>query len=139
MSLYLLDTDIVSLFQHGHPAVYAAVARHAAADVGITVLTVEEQLSGWYTELRRAKTSQILAAVYQRMTDTVRFYAHMNIASYTEAAIARYEDLHSQKLQVRKSDLRIAAIVLAKDAVLVTRNLQDFGKIPGLMIEDWSK
>jgi tRNA(fMet)-specific endonuclease VapC len=84
MSLYLLDTDIVSLFQHGHPAVYAAVARHAAADVGITVLTVEEQLSGWYTELRRAKTSQILAAVYQRMTDTVRFYAHMNIASYTE-------------------------------------------------------
>jgi tRNA(fMet)-specific endonuclease VapC len=139
MSLYLLDTDIVSLFQRGHPAVCAAVARHAPAEVGITVMTVEEQLSGWYTELRRAKTPQILAAVYQRMADTVCFYAPMRISSFTEPAIARYDELNSQKLQVRKTDLRIAAIVLEQNAVLVTRNLVDFQQIPGLVIEDWSK
>jgi tRNA(fMet)-specific endonuclease VapC len=53
--MYLLDTDMVSLFQHGHPAVCAAVGKHSPREVAITVLTVEEQLSGWYTELRRNK------------------------------------------------------------------------------------
>jgi hypothetical protein len=47
MSLYLLDTDMVSLFQHGHAKVCAQVANHSPADIGITVITIEEQLSGW--------------------------------------------------------------------------------------------
>jgi hypothetical protein len=49
MSLYILDTDTVSLYQHGHPRVCANVKVHAVGEVVITVLTVEEQLSGWYT------------------------------------------------------------------------------------------
>ena len=55
MSLYVLDTDIVSLFQHNHPAVCAAAQSHSPTELAITVLTVEEQLSGWYKELRRAR------------------------------------------------------------------------------------
>jgi tRNA(fMet)-specific endonuclease VapC len=35
-------------------------------------------------------------------------------------------------------DLKIAAIALANDATLLTRNLSDFRKIPGLRIEDWT-
>jgi tRNA(fMet)-specific endonuclease VapC len=139
MSMYLLDTDTVSLFQHGHAAVCAAIAKHSPSEIGITVLTVEEQLSGWYKELRQAKKAPALAAVYQRMAQTVRFYAVLPIFTLTEAAIGRYADLKRLKLKVGRTDLRIAAIVLQENAVLVTANVQDFKQIPGLHIEDWSK
>ena len=42
------------------------------------------------------------------------------------------------KLNVRKMDLRIAAIVLEHRGVLVSRNLRDFQRIPNLLVEDWS-
>jgi tRNA(fMet)-specific endonuclease VapC len=35
-------------------------------------------------------------------------------------------------------DLRIAAIVLEIDAVLVTRNVRDFRRVPNLMIGNWA-
>src|SRR5437667_12267087 len=124
--LYLLDTDTVSLYQHGHPGVCAAVADHASSAVVISVMTVEEQLSGWYSELRRAKKAPMLAAIYQRMAKTVRFYAKFPILSFTEPAIARYEDLKRFKIRIGKIDLRISAIALEHDAVIVTRNVKDF-------------
>jgi len=34
-------------------------------------------------------------------------------------------------------DLKIAAICLAHDATLLTRNVADFQNIPGLRVENW--
>lgn len=73
------------------------------------------------------------------MANTVRFYSVMPVFSFTEPAIARYDELARLKLRVAKTDLRIAAIALENDAVLVTRNLRDFKRIPSLILEDWSQ
>ena len=43
---FVLDTDTLTLFQEGHPAVCAQFLQQPAGAVGITVLSVEEQLSG---------------------------------------------------------------------------------------------
>jgi tRNA(fMet)-specific endonuclease VapC len=42
------------------------------------------------------------------------------------------------KLNAGKMDLRIGAIALEHGAIVVTRNLRDFQRIPNLTAEDWS-
>jgi tRNA(fMet)-specific endonuclease VapC len=139
MSLFVLDTDILSLWQRGHPAVIQQVAAHQADDLAITVITVQEQLDGWHTRLPHAKTAKQTADLYQRLLETVHFLARVKILPYSESAVLRYEQLRKQKLNLGKMDLRIAAIVLELGMTLVTRNVRDFGRVPGLGFEDWSK
>lgn len=138
MSLYILDTDIVTLYRHGHEAVVRQALMHPPEALAITVITVEEQLSGWYGLLRRARRPADLARVYDRLAETVTFLGSTRILSFTEQAIARYEQLQSMRPRIGTMDLRIAAIALEYGATLVTRNVQDFQRIPGLVIEDWT-
>ncbi|WP_395092089.1 hypothetical protein [Armatimonas sp.] len=35
-------------------------------------------------------------------------------------------------------DLKIASIALSNQATLLTRNLRDYSKVPGLRCEDWT-
>ena len=139
MSLYVFDTDSLQLFQEQNPIVVSHVRTVAPGDLATSVVTVEEQLSGWYTQLRQAKQTERLAWAYRRLAATVRFLAQILIVDFDERAIYRCEELKKLKLKVRKMDLRIAATVLEHGAVLVTRNVRDFRQVPGLRIEDWSK
>jgi tRNA(fMet)-specific endonuclease VapC len=139
MTQYVLDTDILSLYQSGHPAVVQQVHGHAADQLAVSVISVEEQLTGWYTKLRRAKKRDHLARAYQRLASAVSFLSHAQILAFPEPAIVRYENLRTVHRHIGKNDLRIAAIVLEHGATLATRNVQDFQQIPGLKIEDWSK
>ena len=139
MSLFVLDTDILTLFQRDHATVVAQVAKHAPAEIAVSVVTVEEQLSSWYTQLRKAKGPQKLAWAYRRLAANVRFLKQAQILDYDETAIARCEDLKRLRLKIRKMDLQIAATALQCGATVVTRNVRDFTAIPGLTVEDWSK
>ncbi len=62
----------------------------------------------------------------------------MKILSFTEPAVHRFQALLRMKLNVGGMDLRIAAIALECGAVVVTRNLRDFQRVPGLVVHDWS-
>jgi tRNA(fMet)-specific endonuclease VapC len=139
MSLHVLDTDMLQLFQDENPLVAERVHATAPGDLAISVVTVEEQLSGWYTQLRKAKRPERLAWAYRRLAATVRFLNRIQIVDFDESAIRRCEQLKKRKLKVGTMDLRIAATVLEQDAILVTRNAHDFHRVPDLRIEDWSK
>ena len=136
--MFILDTDILSLYQHEHPIVVARVQACPKENRAIAVISVEEQLSGWYSLLRRARTPPKLAEAYERLAEAVMALSELRVFSFTEAAIAKYQQLLALKLQVRKYDLRIAAIALEHGATVVTRNLRDFQRVPGLTVEDWS-
>jgi tRNA(fMet)-specific endonuclease VapC len=139
MSLYVLDTDIMTLYQHGHPGVVQQVLAHPVAQLAIAVISVEEELTGWYTKLRQARKRDQLARAYQRLSESVPFFARFQILSFTEPAIVRYDSLRVAYRKIGKNDLRIAAIALEHGASVVTRNSHDFKQVAGLTIEDWSK
>ena len=48
-----------------------------------------------------------------------------------------FENLKRQRLRCGTMDLKIAAICLVHDGLLLTRNLSDFAKVPGLRVENW--
>ena len=55
MSLHILDTDHLTLFRAGHPEVVAHIAATPAAQIAVAIITVDEQLTGWYAQLRKAR------------------------------------------------------------------------------------
>ena len=65
MSLFVLDTDILSLLQDNDPVVVQHVVAHEQThQVVLTAISVEEQISGWYTYLRQARTRDRVAQAY---------------------------------------------------------------------------
>ena len=138
MTLFVLDTDILTLFQLGHATVRRNVAAHAI-HVSTSVISVEEQLTGWYSVVRQAKQVDKLARAYHQLAVNVASLAFLKVLNFDVPSIQRYESLRKAKLNVRKNDLRIAAIVLEVGATLVTRNAHDFQRVPGLIFVDWSQ
>ena len=57
---------------------------------------------------------------------------------FDDVASAAFDDLTARRVRVGTMDLRIASIALSRGLVLLTRNLGDFGKVPGLATEDWT-
>jgi tRNA(fMet)-specific endonuclease VapC len=139
MSLYILDSDTVRLLRDRNPNVEARYGAVSAPDeVATTVITVHEAVMGWHTYLLKARGPADVEFGYRELARSVRGFTTIGILEYTVAAIARFESLKQLKLNVGNNDLRIAAIALEAGATVVTRNLRDFRRVPGLMCEDWS-
>ena len=138
MSMFLLDTDHLTLYQRGHPQVLQNVAQHLTDQLAISVITVEEQLTGWQRALHQAKDDVRREQIYQRMAQTVEAISGWLVLPLSVAALARHATLIRQRLNVGSNDLKIAASALETNAIVVTRNLRDFGRVSGLLCQDWT-
>jgi tRNA(fMet)-specific endonuclease VapC len=70
---------------------------------------------------------------------TIEFFKSVELLDFDQVASDRYAELRGRKIRIGTKDLRIAAVVVAAQGILVTRNRRDFERVPGLRIEDWSK
>ena len=139
MSLWVLDTDMLSLLQLQHPGVIVQALSRLPDAVAISITTVQEVFIGRYDKVKRAKKSRDIIAAYARMEDSMNLLRKLPILSYDVAADAHFAELRRNYRRIGRNDLQIAAVALSHHATLVTRNLIDFGQIDGLPIEDWSK
>ena len=138
MALFVLDTDHVTLFQRARPLVRERVLARAPGSVVTTMVTIEVQLRGRLKALRQASNGPSLVAAYDRMHATLEFFRSLPLLAFDDSAFEQFTSLRKQRIRTGTLDLRIAAIVLAKESVLVTRNARDFSRVPGLKLEDWS-
>ena len=140
MSLYVLDTSVVGFAQQRHP-VYQQHLQNlpAGTPVVTTIGTVGEDLSGWLPACRRAADGTARVKAYARLQRGQEFYQRIGCLPFDEAAATLFDQLRAQKIRIGTNDLAIAAITLSVSGVLVTRNTLDFQRVPGLVIEDWTK
>ena len=110
MSLFVLDTDLLTLYYRGDPVVVRGVDARPPTELAISVMTVDEQLTGWYTLTRQARRSDEIARAYAHLGDSVVRLANWRILPYTEPAIARVAQLKALRLNQRSaSQLRSSA------------------------------
>jgi tRNA(fMet)-specific endonuclease VapC len=140
MTLYVVDTDILSLYQRNHLQVCARIrlARQNNLIIKTTVITVEEQYGGRLAQIRKAQNPEALILAYDLLTATFSLFSQLKILKYDRSTDDYFRQFRQQGIRIGTQDLRIASIVLAHGGIIVTRNQKDFGQVPGLTIEDWS-
>ncbi|MDF5739797.1 MULTISPECIES: type II toxin-antitoxin system VapC family toxin [unclassified Nostoc] len=88
--------------------------------------------------INRADSLNELVFASARLKDTLEDLNTLNVLLFSHDAGKICAELVKQKIRVGTEDLRIAAITLSVNGILVTRNLKDFDKVPNLRLEDWT-
>jgi tRNA(fMet)-specific endonuclease VapC len=131
--LYVFDTDVLSAVLKGRlpDAARARISGLGPEKRHTSAVTVGEL---YYGALRSSATQRWLAAIDDLLlefacldfdADSARRYGELR--AFLERSGRRLDD----------PDLRIAAICLAKDEILVSGNERHFARVPGLRYENW--
>ncbi|MEH2321491.1 type II toxin-antitoxin system VapC family toxin [Nostoc sp.] len=137
--MYIFDTAHLSLIQRNREEGKRILTRLAAVEgleVAVTVITYEEQVRGRLNLLSRAKTLDEQVLAYQGLQQLVADYQSIMIVPFSRIAALEYQRLRKAYPRLGNMDLKIAAISLTNNAILLTRNNSDFGKIVELRTED---
>ena len=138
MLQFLLDTDHLTLLEHHHPAVTRQVSQQPIGAVGLCAVTVEESLRGRLTSIAQAQDGTGCINRNARLVGSLRLFERYPIAPFDQAAENEYQKIRALHLRVGTRDQKIAAIALASNLTMVTRNRRDFGQVTGVIIVDWS-
>ncbi|MCL4178137.1 MAG: type II toxin-antitoxin system VapC family toxin [Verrucomicrobia bacterium] len=136
----MLDTNHVSELGYGTPAGFRLREGLLASgeDTATTIITVEEQLRGWLAKIHRLADPHDQIPAYQRLQERIEFFARWTVLPWNAAAADLFRKLRRQGVRIGSMDLKIACIALFHDATLLTRNINDFARVPGLTVEDWT-
>lgn len=129
----VLDTDHMSLLEWGDDG--SELLRERLADAGsedaaTTIVSYEEQMRGWMAYVARAKTIGQQVEAYWRLRRQLENYRQIPILDFDDAAATEFQRLRRWRVRIGTMDLKIAAIALSRDALLLSRNLVDFQKVP---------
>jgi tRNA(fMet)-specific endonuclease VapC len=132
MPRYMLDTNICVYIKNNRPAeVLARFSKLPPGKVVMSVITHGELCFGAQKSAKLKETQQILE----------HLVALIPALPLDESVSIQYGKLR-QHLQaggtpIGNNDLWIAAHALAKKLILVTNNLSEFKRVPGLRVENW--
>ena len=102
-----------------------------------TIATAEELLRGWLAQTAKARDRPTIIEAYAHLHDAIDDLRNWRLFLFDDASVTVFERLRADLPGVGTMDLKIASIVIANDATLLSRNLRDFERVPNLKVEDW--
>ena len=129
----LLDTDTCIYALKRNASVLDRLLSRSRADVAVSVITEAELRTGAAKSSSAVKTLRLLE----------NFLRPLTVVEFTSADAATYAQLRA-KLEragtpIGPLDTLIAAQAVFRKLVLVTNNEREFGRVPGLRLENWSR
>ena len=138
--MYVFDTDHLSILQHQTGTEYLRLARridrHSESDFFVSVPSFHEQAIGFHAMLQAARTREQTLKAFRLFDQILKDFARLQVLPFDERAYDTLQQIRSNSRRVAINDMRIAAVAMSRGFVVLTRNTVDFGRIPGLMIED---
>jgi tRNA(fMet)-specific endonuclease VapC len=128
----LLDTNIcVPLINRTEPALRTRLLEHTPDQIVLCSIVKAELAFG-------ARNSRRVAENLDRLE---RFCSGFESLGFDDAAAECYGNvralLQREGRLIGSNDLLIASIALATGTQLVTRNVDEFSRVPGLQVEAW--
>ncbi len=131
MIRYLLDTNIVIYVIKRRPREALEVFNRHHGHMAISAITLAELVHG-------VEKSQFPARNLHVVED---FCSRLAVLPYTQEAAYHYgairAALESTGQTIGVNDLHIAAHARSQGLTLVTNNLREFERVPGLLVENW--
>lgn len=130
---WMLDTNTCIYLMKDHPAQVRERLRGVAiGDVGMSAIVLAELRFGIQKSQRRA----------ENMAALVDFLSYCLVLDWPQAASDAYAEirrgLESRGTPIGSNDLLIAAHALQLGCTLVTNNTEEFNRVPGLKIDNWT-
>lgn len=126
---YLLDTNAVIALLSGDAAFVGRLRERRPQDFSLSSIVAHELYYGAYKGRRTAENVDRIEALRFPVLDFDREDA--KAAGEIRALLA------AAGRPIGPYDVLIAGQALAKTLTLVTRNLGEFGRVPGLRVENW--
>ncbi len=140
--MFLLDTDHIAIMQRRPQPEYGRLVQrmnqHPMTAVYFSIVSFHEQALGGNAYVSRASTAAGVVRGYDMLQDLLASYCAAQVLPFGPTAAAEFDTLRAQGIRIGTMDLRIAAIALTRNFVVLTRNLRDFRQVPGLTVEDWT-
>jgi len=131
MLKYLLDTNIVIYVIKRRPLEMMGVFNENAGRMAMSAITLSELFHG---AEKSAEVAQNLAVVEE-------FASLLEVLPYSAKASQHYGAIRSALEKAGRpigvNDLHIAAHARSEGLTLVTNNLAEFERVPGLLTENW--
>jgi tRNA(fMet)-specific endonuclease VapC len=140
--MVVLDTDHITLLEQARGDAFRRLSERlsglTSSDRVTTIISYEEQTRGWLAYVSRARTVSQQIDAYGKLNHHLDTYREIDVLVFSETAATEFQRLRNIGIRIGTMDLRIAAIVLATGAKLLSRNLVDFRLIPNFDVEDWT-
>ncbi len=139
--MYLLDSDHMSLLERGNAEgqrIRNRLQNVPLDDVATTIVSYEEQTRGWMARLASSMQPGRQVSDYSELKRLLNNYCRIAVVEFDAKSATEFTRLRQAGIRIGSMDLKIASIALANDTTVLTRNTQDFSKVPNLKFEDWS-